>query len=145
MKRFFAFLFCTATLVWGGCSKDDQAPINASKLIGTWELTKDYDGEDDYWDYEYGEEFDYVFTMEFREDGTMTTRLETGHYTSRRNYVYTVKSNMLTMTDDYDPEYPEVEVARILKLTSTELILAYDYRGDNGRTCTDKEYYKRID
>ena len=145
MKRFFAFLFCMVPLVWSGCSKDDQAPINASKLIGTWELTKDYDGEDDYWDYEYGEEFDYVFTMEFREDGTMTTRLETGHYTSRRNYVYTVKSNMLTMTDDYDPEYPEVEVARILKLTSTELVLAYDYRGDNGRTCTDKEYYKRID
>ena len=49
---------------------------------------------------------------------------------------------MLTMTDLKDPDYPKI--IRIEKLTSSELVLAYDYEGEDGKTYTDKEYFKRI-
>ncbi len=131
-------------LVWSGCSKDDQASIDASKLIGTWELTKDYDGEDDYWDEEWGEEYGFVLIKKFQADGIMK-KIRQEYYGdfSTRDYLYSVESNRLILLDISD-NYDRI-VYRIEKLTSTELILAYDYRGDNGRTCTDKEYYKRID
>ncbi len=38
-----------------------------------------------------------------------------------------------------------MEYIRIDNLTSSELVLAYDYEGEDGRQYTDKEYYKRID
>lgn len=143
MKRIFLFLCCAAALSWSGCSKDDDDnSVDLSQLVGTWELTKDYDGEYNKWDEEWGEEFGYIWTIEFRADGTAKTHSEVPDYSSDREYTYTVASKMLTMTDLKDPDYPEI--IRIDKLTASELVLAYDYEGEDGKTYTDKEYYKRV-
>ena len=101
-----------------------------------------YIGEYGKWDEEWGAEFGYILTIEFRADGTAKTHYEETDYSSDREYTYTIESKMLTMTDLKDPDYPEI--IRIEKLTSSELVLAYDYEAEDGKTCTDKEYYKRI-
>ena len=142
MKRLFLFLCCAAALSWSGCSKDDDNTVDLTQLVGTWELTKIYDGEEDDWDEEWGAEFGYIWTIEFRADGTAKTHSEEPDYSSDREYTYTVASNMLTMTDLKDPDYPET--FRIERLTVSELVLAIDYKDGNGKTCMDKEYYKRI-
>lgn len=144
MKQLLTLLCCVAALTWSGCSKDDDDnTVDLSQLIGTWELTREYDGEDNYWDEEWGAEFGYISTVEFRNDGTATTHYEeVGFYTSDRQYTYTVESNILTMTDTTDPD--DTETIRIQKLTASELILVYDYEGENGKPCTDQEFYKRI-
>ena len=143
MKRIFLFLCCAAALSWSGCSKDnDDNTVDLTQLVGTWELTKDYDSEDDTWDEEWGAEFGYVSIIEFRGNGTVKTHYEETDYSSDREYTYTIESNMLTITDPEDPDYPEI--IRIEKLTASELVFAYDYEGEDGKTYTDKEYYKRI-
>lgn len=143
MKRLFTLLLFAAALSWSGCTKDNNDnTIDPAQLVGTWELTKDYYAEYDEWDEEWGAEFGYILTIEFRADGTAKTHYEETDYSSDREYTYTIESKMLTMTDLKDPDYPEI--IRIEKLTSSELVLAYDYEGEDGKTCTDKEYYKRI-
>ncbi len=136
MKKFFAFLLCTATLAgFAGCSDDDDE-VDLAQLIGKWECYKDYDGEYDEWDDEYGEGVD-LYLLEFRNDGTGAC-LDDIHYTGTwRQFTYSVNGNMLYWDID--------DKTRIEKLTSSELVLAYDYEGDDGRQYTDKEYYKRID
>jgi len=140
MKKSFAFLFCAATLAgFAGCSDDDDDKADLSQLIGKWECYKDYDGEYDIWNYEYGEGSD-IYRYEFRTDGTGARR------TDDRNdvwipFAYALSGNVLAIVDQ---RYEDTEQIRIEKLTSSELILAYDYEGDDGRSCTDKEYFKRI-
>ena len=143
MKRLFTLLCCAAALSWSGCTKDnDDNTVDPAQLVGTWELTKDYYAEYDEWDEEWGAEFGYIRTIEFRADGTAKTHLDDQGYILDREYTYTIESKMLTMTD---PEYPDhPEIYRIEKLTSSELVLAYDYEGEDGKTYTDKGYYKRI-
>lgn len=46
------------------------------------------------------------------------------------------------MTYEEDEEYPST--GYIEKLTSDELVVASSYEGEDGRTYTDKEYFKRI-
>lgn len=142
MKRLFTLLLFAAALTWSGCSKDDDDTVDLAQLVGTWEITKMYIGEYGEWDEEWGAEFGYILTIEFRADGTAKTHYEETDYSSDWEYTYTIESKMLTMTNLKDPDYPEI--IRIEKLTSSELVLAYDYEGEDGKTCTDKEYYKRI-
>lgn len=49
---------------------------------------------------------------------------------------------MLSLVNEKEPDY--IEYIRIDTLTSSELVLAYDYEGDDGKQYTDKEYFKRI-
>lgn len=140
MKKFFAFLLCAAALAtFAGCSDDDNE-ADLAQLIGKWECYKDYDGEYDEWDYDYGEGTD-IYRLEFRADGTGACR--TNDYTDIWiPFSYTLSGNMLAIASDRDPDY--VEYIRIDTLTSSELVLAYDYEGDGGQHYTDKEYFKRM-
>lgn len=143
MKRLFTFLLFGAALTWSGCSKDDDDTVDLAQLPGTWETTKEYDDEVNEWDYEFGAEYGYTATKEFRADGTCTFREEVveDQYISETDFTYVVESNIITITEiDYDSS----ESARIAKLTANELVLAYDYVGDDGRSYTDKEYLKRV-
>lgn len=117
--------------------------MDLARLVGTWEITKMYIGEYGEWDEEWGAEFGYILTREFRADGTCTFRVELveDQYISETDFTYVVESNIITITEiDYDSS----ESARIEKLTASELVLAYDYEGDDGRSYTDKEYLKRV-
>lgn len=143
MKRLFTLLLFATALTWSGCSKDDDDTVDLARLVGTWETTKEYDQEYDEWDSEFGAEFGYISTKEFRADGTCTFREEVveDQYISEMDFTYVVESNILTITEiDYDYS----ESARIEKLTASELVLAYDYEGDDGRSYTAKVYLKRV-
>lgn len=117
--------------------------MDLARLVGTWEITKMYIGEYGEWDEEWGAEFGYILTIEFRADGTCTFRKELveDQRTYETNLIYTVESNIVTIKEE---GYDYSESARIAKLTANELVLAYDYVGDNGRSYTDKEYLKRV-
>ena len=143
MKRLFTLLLFGAALTWGGCSKDHDDTVDLAQLPGTWETTKEYDQEFNEWDYEFGAEYGYIATKEFRADGTCTFREELveDQRTYETNHIYTVESNILTIKEE---GYDYSGSARIEKLTASELVLAYDYEGDDGRSYTDKVYLKRV-
>ena len=138
LKRFFTLLLCVPLIVLGSCSKNDSTTVDAANLIGKWECYKDYDGEYDEWDYDYGEGI-HIWRLEFRSYGTVLIN-EDGH---NLEHIYKLEGTTLVMYAASLPD--ETDEARIEQLTASELVLAYDYMGDNGRHCTDKEYYKRID
>lgn len=142
MKRQFAF-FCCALLLcaFTGCDKEDESSsADASLLVGRWECYKDYDGEDDCWDYEYGEGSD-VCRYEFRADGTGAYRFD--DLVDRWvRFTYALSGNVLAIVNEKEPDYEER--IRIERLTSSELVLAYDYEGEDGRNCTDLEYFRRM-
>ncbi len=146
MKKFLAFLFCAATLAgFAGCSDDDDDEVDLAQLIGKWECYKDYDGEVDYWDYDYGEGIN-IYRYEFRADGTgARTHADQNAdqiYLHDIPFTYTLSGNTLAIIDDREPDY--TQYFRVEELTSSELVLASDYEGEDGRQYTDKEYYKRI-
>ncbi len=142
MKKYFAFLGCALALcAFTGCDKEkEKGSVDASLLVGTWDCYKDYDGEDDFWDYDYGEGID-VYRYEFRTDGT-GARCDDYSGDEWWPFTYTLSGDMLAIVDEREPDY--VEYIRIESLTSSELVLAYDYEGEDGRNYTDLEYYKRM-
>lgn len=131
-------VLCAMTVA--SCSSDDDGPVDAASLVGRWELYKDYDGEADEWDDEYGEGID-LWIYEFCADGRC---ISTDGYRSE-TCLYSVDGNTLVIYEQ-DPDEPDADRIRIEKLTAAELVLAYDYIGDfDGKHYTDREYYKRID
>ena len=143
MKRILLFLCCAAALSWSGCTKDgDDNTVDLTQLVGTWEVTKLYDGEFGIWFEEYGVQFGYVETLLFRDNGTgMFQTEETGANTWEEAFSYTVENNVITTKP---ANGNESSVYRVEKLTDSEMVLAIDYEGENGKPCTDKIYYKRI-
>ena len=143
MKRIFLFLCCAAALSWSGCTKDnDDNTVDLTQLVGTWEITKMYIGEYGEWDEEYGSEFNFVSTKEFHADGTVTVAETQSGYTRSWNLIYTIDSNILTISETDTDHAISV---RIEKLTASEFITSYEYKGENGKTYVDKVYHKRID
>lgn len=141
MKRIFTCLmFGLVALAWSGCSKDeDENIIDLTQLVGKWEMTRMYDGEDGTWDNEYGAEYGFVVTLEFREDGTcVATRQANGDSPSVRYETYVVESNTIVISHSASGLQ---EVWRIEKLTATELNVAFNYPGEN---YTDRACYRRI-
>ncbi len=65
MKQSFTFSFSLLVLFISSCTQDDgPQPMLPSKLLGTWEMV----GFNDYL------QLDYVYSYEFREDGTYIHR-----------------------------------------------------------------------
>ncbi len=124
------------------CSSDDDGSIDAASLIGRWELYKEYDGDIDEWDYDFGEGIDLWIT-EFRADGSCIYYDDNGMVEEKEKYK--LDGNILTFY--FEDPAEDGESCRIEKLTASELVLAYDYYIDetNGKHCTDREFYKRID
>ena len=100
-----------------------------------------YNGEYDDWDEEYGSEFGFVSTKEFRTDGTVTFAETQNGYTHSWDLVYTIDSDILTVSE---PDSDKSVSVQIEKLTASEFVTSYKYEGENGRTYVDKVYHKRI-
>ncbi len=90
------------------------------------------------WDTDYGAEYGFVVTTEFREDGTMvTTREEYGSSSSMyASYVVESRSILVMPSGSTEPE-----VMRIEKLTALELILSSRYPGAN---YTERVCFRRV-
>ena len=121
-----------------------------SQLLGTWETYKEYYGDEQEWDENFGTEHGYVSTKVFRADGSCTFRHEeiAGSYVSSSDYAFSVASGIITISAQQDPGQTageEIARLRIESLTDRELVLAQDRTGSSGATYTDKEYLKRID
>lgn len=137
MKKLLLAMFCVAALLWGGCSDSDDDPsVDQARLIGKWGWVKEYDAEDNYWDYA---SEDDIYFLEFREDGICVITDDS----DRNEFRYTLEGNRLFMYELGSGAL--YEESRIDRLTASELVLAYDYVGDNGKNCTDKLFLKRIE
>lgn len=145
MKRGKALLLGALLLGAFACSDDseDSLPITRANLEGRWELTKEYDAADDYWDEEYGERYGYYYQWEFRKDGTALQREKYPENPDwyEATYTYTLEGDVLTFQDRIDI----FEVAHIRQLTAGSLTLAYTYTDDFGGTYTDLAVYRRLE
>lgn len=138
----FVLLLTAWTLLGAtSCSEGSNGAENDGEvsLVGVWEVTSEYDGESQTWDYEYGAQYNYTVEMEFRADGTGREVETDSALTEEYPFRYTLDGDELTIfTDD-----GEKGVFRIDKLTGTEFVLAQSYRS-NGNTYTDLLVCKRI-
>ena len=77
---------------------EDDHTIDLSQLVGTWEMTRMYDGEDGTWDNEYCAEYGFVATTEFREDGTCVFSCQAnGNPPSLIYATYVVEANTIVI------------------------------------------------
>lgn len=142
---FYACVCCVAALVTGACSddgKDDVLPVTQNNLVGKWELVKEYDAEEDLWDEEWGDAYGFYSRIEFRADGKVIQRdkfPEDPDWKTTEGS-YSLEGDKLSV---HDPEEGVLTV-RIERLTPAELILADDYIGEDGKSYTDKQVYRRI-
>lgn len=118
---------------------EDDHTIDLSQLVGTWEMTRMYDGEDGTWDNEYCAEYGFVATTEFREDGTCVFSCQAnGNPPSLIYATYVVEANTIVIATATSAQ---PVVWRIEKLAAFELNVAFDYPGEN---YTDRACYRRI-
>ena len=118
---------------------EDDHTIDLSQLVGTWEMTRMYDGEDGTWDNEYCAEYGFVATTEFREDGTCVFSCQAnGNPPSLIYATYVVEANTIVIATATSAQ---PVVWRIEKLAASELNVAFDYPGEN---YTDRACYKWI-
>ena len=110
MKKIFAFLLCAVTFAnIAGCSDDEDESILTSPdaLVGKWECYKDYDGEFDVWDYDYGEGID-LYLYEFRADGTGAYRLD-DYMDVWIQFTYKLSGNMLSIVNEKAVSYTHLK------------------------------------
>ena len=118
---------------------EDDHTIDLSQLVGTWEMTRMYDGEDGTWDNEYCAEYGFVATTEFREDGTCVFSCQAnGNPPSLIYATYVVEANTIVIATATSAQ---PVVWRIEKLAASELNVAFDYPGEN---YTDRACYRWI-
>lgn len=149
MKKYLLMLCCAAVCAgFAGCSDNDDDGVAASveSLVGRWSCYQEEyweDGEFEVYD-EYGEGEDLCI-MEFNADGTG------GHFDGRymselddegrwRRFTYKLKegSQLITRFNG------NVDEIRVVEISSSELVLAYQYVDDEGIEYTEKRYYHRI-
>jgi hypothetical protein len=128
MKRILLLLVGILPLICS-CSSDETDDNGVPRdLIGTWMAVKVEDyvfwekrGEQTY----QGEEYIFVF------DEHSYKEIEKGEIKRQSAYTYDKKNNAIVMTSDEKPYIVE-------KLTSSELLLRYDYDYDKGtyETCS---------
>lgn len=142
MKKLFVLLLTTWALIGAAsCSDGNDGEGNHGEvsLVGLWEVTAEYDGEYQTWDYEFGAQYGYTSVMEFKADGTGYQQDTDGALVEKDGFRYTLDNGVISIvTDD-----GEKGAFRIDKLTVTELILAQTYQS-NGNSYTDLLVCKRV-
>ncbi len=144
MKKYLLMLCCAFVCAgFVGCSDDDDSNVTVESLVGRWSAYQEWDGEDSYMDTEFGEGVN-IYIGEFNADGT--GRWLEGIFSSQLEETaeFTYKLEGSRLITQYPGEPDEPEVCRVAKLTSSELVLAWDYRDDSGKNCTDKLYFRRM-
>lgn len=145
MKKYLLMLCCAVVCAgFVGCSDDEEGDVSVKSLVGRWSAYQEWDGEASYMDTEFGEGVDH-YIGEFNADGTggwfespYLSELDNENCWDRFTYTLEGSKLILRQGSDY------VEECRVTKLTSSELVLAWDYRGDSGKNCTDKLYFRRM-
>lgn len=118
--KFIAMLLCAVSFVWmSSCTKD-----NDNLIVGSWNYDKSllFNGN-------YYINPEQLPTLTFNSNGTWTSWGITG--------TWSIDGDKLTISI-----FGDTETITIESLTSSELILVYEFKGDMDDTY--KEYYSRI-
>jgi len=131
-------LLAAASLGLAACSSDDDGISEKDypeQIVGQWEATKIYLADEDEWiNYDdKNEDFDYA-AYQFNANGTGTATEGTETFP----LTYILSNSTLSISTMYYNERYKID-----KLTTTELVLLYEY-AYNGKHYTDREYYKRV-
>ncbi len=140
MKKFFAFLFCAATLAgFAGCSDDDENNVDAALLPGVWRQTAEYDGWDDTWEYDDFERYPHYMVLNADGTGAKGLSSPTEASSSDDQFVWRCEGSRFVFR--YTDGQAE-RVWNIEKLTQEELVFSVDCE-DEGEHWVEKESYVR--
>lgn len=133
MKKFLKIFTCIALLgAFAGCSDDDDDAIDQALLVGSWQETSVYDGQTDEW-------YTESDVLVLYEDGTGYQALS---FTSKPDrFNWHCEGNILVK--DFGGPYEDISEAIVEKVSDTELVLAQEYEGEDGRTYRDRALYER--
>jgi hypothetical protein len=130
----FAALFAAVCVGFGSCDKDDDEG-SSSDLIGTWELVsvEGMDGNMPIYEEETG-------ISTFKSNGTGTNKFEEDGETISISFKWKLNDDILSIAVEED----DWETSKIVKLTSTELIINewYDEDDDENSSYLNHIYQK---
>ncbi|MBQ2374760.1 MAG: lipocalin family protein [Alistipes sp.] len=144
MKKIYYLLMAAVAVmcVCSSCSKDEDGDVDSKSIVGTWNVVSEegyaiYDGEKEEWKETYGGDESLITT--FNADGT-------GSAVYRDEYIedtigkfnWKLNGNKLSIKFAGDVV---VEECRVEKLTSTTLVVVYEWISSDGM---EKEYNKTI-
>ena len=162
-KNYWSLFVCLAMLlsmfILTSCDKEEpELPSNkkekkdpSSTLIGTWKMVRNqgyeiYNGKKEEWDYAENE-FDFVEKIVIKKDGTgswISEEREGFEYEEDEGDVeefdYKLKGNMLTL--DYGSG--DFDSFKVTKLTSSELVIEYLLKKEDGNEFCEKFYFKKV-
>lgn len=131
LNYLFSILFMLMLSVsFSSCSDEDSDDTETSAVIGKWETTWTEGYEIDFVNPENNDEWNEAYTgnfFEFKNDGT-------GYDRDNDSFIWDLENGFLTMyySDDY------LQIAKILKLTASEMVLEYSEKDDIS------EYYTKV-
>ena len=140
MKKFSYLLMAAFAVmcVCSSCSKDEDGKIDSNSIVGTWKAVSEEgysicDGEKEEWNNPYDE--DEYFTVTFNANGTGSTVDIYGDETNKDDFTWRLSGNNLGIKFEGETE----EVGKVEKLTSTQLVVVYEWVSSDGK---EKEYNK---
>ena len=134
MKKIYYFLMAAVAVmcVCSSCSKDEDGDVDSKSIVGTWNLVLEegyeiYDGEKEEWKETYGGDKSRIITFNADGPGSEVYRYEYIEDTDRFNWK--LNGNKLSIKYAGDDD---VEELRVEKLTSTTLVVAYEWISSDG-------------
>ncbi len=151
MKKLFLYAAALlAAISFPGCSDDDDegVAVTVESLVGRWSCYQEEDWDEVemkmIMDDEFGEGVD-LYIVEVNADGT--GRVFDGLYLSEladennwNSFTYTLKGAQLIIQKGQG----DGARWRVSKITSSELVLAWDEPDDNGIIYPEKIYFRRM-
>ena len=141
MKKIYYFLMAAVAVmcVCSSCSKDEDGDVDSKSIVGTWNLVLEegyeiYDGEKEEWKETYGGDESLIIT--FNADGTGSEVYRYEYIEDTDKFNWKLNGNKLSIKYAGDDD---VEELRVEKLTSTTLVVAYEWISSDGM---EKEYNK---
>lgn len=136
-----------AAVSFNACSDDDDNNVDAGSIVGTWKFMREVgyeivDGDREDFDDMINDDIRYIFN----ENGTGRISRQSAYKNDDESFTWSMSGNQLTMTRKMANTYT------VKKLTSTEMVLHYYYKGiieDNSEGNIEyesdyMEYYKRV-
>ena len=135
MKKIYYFLMAAVAVmcVCSSCSKDEDGDVDSKSIVGTWNLVSDegyeiYNGKKEEWKETYGGDKYRIITFNADGMGSEVYRYEYIEDTYKFNW----KLNGNKLSIKYAGDDGVVAEWRVEKLTSTTLVVAYEWISSDG-------------